>query len=50
MIGVIVACIISAAFGFLVAAIFNGESYDKGFDDGWRQRGIFDKHEEGEDE
>lgn len=46
MIGAAVACMVSAAFGFMIAAVFNGETYDKGFDDGWRQRGIFDKHEE----
>ena len=46
---VIVGCLCGSV-GFLIAALFDAQSYDQGFDDGWRQRGIFDKHEEGEDE
>lgn len=42
---VIISCLCSACLGFCVAAIFNGQSYDQGFDEGWRQRGILDKHE-----
>ena len=50
MIEVIIACLASACAGFCAAAVYNGECYDKGFDDGWRQRGIFDDYEEREGE
>ena len=35
---IVAACVISAAFGFMVAAIFDGQAYDHGFDDGYECR------------
>lgn len=40
----IVFCIASFIAGFCFAAVISNNSYEKGFDDGWRSREIEDKH------
>ena len=30
--------------GFSIAAGYNSNTYDKGFDDGWNERGAIEKH------
>lgn len=37
---IIISGAVGFIFGFCIAAVFDGNSYDKGFDDGWNNRGI----------
>ena len=46
------ACLACFIMGFCMAAVFNGSSYDRGFDDGYSSRitdELYEEHEEGDD-